>query len=229
MAIKIQWKDGITPEMVRLLKDCAPARLSMIAARAVVNLLRAHFQKLEDTRPNKQGFPRQHFWSQARRGVGQPEQRGDAAAVTVRQVGIAQRRYGGTIKPKKPDGWLTIPLRAEAYGKRAREFSNLVFAMDPELGPVLKEAEATQVRWKKSKGLKSAGELAQGKGKEISQGKSVGGAVMYLLRRRVTQQPDPSVVPTDEEMRAAAAEHVTAWLMRKGAAHGGPAVGEMGA
>jgi len=77
----------------------------------------------KDAQPNKMGAPKTHYYRQA----------GDSASgsvvngkitITVKQLGIRQRYYGGVITPKKAKR-LTIPLRPEARGKRASEFRNL--------------------------------------------------------------------------------------------------------
>jgi len=77
----------------------------------------------KDRTPNKMGAPKTHYYRQA----------GDSASgsvvngkitITVKQIGIRQRYYGGVITPKNAKR-LTIPLRPEARGKRASEFQNL--------------------------------------------------------------------------------------------------------
>ena len=45
---------------------------------------------------------------------------------------------GAVIRPRKPNGWLTIPFAPAARGKRAREFE-LQMAWDEDWGPVLED------------------------------------------------------------------------------------------
>lgn len=94
-----------------------------VAGRDVANLLRRHFSKLDNSRANKLGGRRTHFYAQLARSVRQ-DISGDTVRVSAINVGIAQRYFGGTILPKN-SRWLTIPVSPAAYGKRAREFDSL--------------------------------------------------------------------------------------------------------
>lgn len=90
--------------------------------------------------------------------------------VIVDHIGIGQRYYGGTLKPVRAKR-LTIPAAKEAEGKRAREFKDLFYLKIRRTG-----TEA----------------LARRAGKSLQ--------VMYWLKDEVTQERDPSVLPTDEDL-----------------------------
>ena len=185
MAFSVTIRNDMAKKFAQL-EQISPAGVNPVIGRAGVNLLRDHFRNLESSRPNRLGGPRTHFYNQAARSthfVTLP----DSVALSVNQVGIRQRFQGGEIRPRNSK-YLTIPAIAEAYGKRAREFNNLRFVMLKN-GPALVEAEATQISIGK-KGVKNKG--------------SVGGRVLYWLRRKVTQKADPSVLPSPEAIRATA-------------------------
>src|SRR5438128_2867797 len=113
---------NITETARRLLAEVGEAlseeNVLKVAGRAVANTGRENFQKLEEERPNKQGFHRQHFWSGARRATRNPVSAGaHAVLVEVDKAGVALRYFGGVVKPVNAKA-LTIPATDEAYGKR---------------------------------------------------------------------------------------------------------------
>jgi hypothetical protein len=199
-------RDGASPTLKLLINDvrnAAPA--AKAAARGVANKLRDNFALLETERPNRRGFPRQHFWSQVRKSVGNPVQEGNAASVTVAHVAFRQKLEGGTIKPGPGKEYLTIPEHPDAYGKRAREFSSLQFAFveDPNnpgtVRPALvaPRAVSTLIQFGKKKAKAVASEL--------------GVVPLYWLVREVKQAPTPGALPTDAEMLAAALSGADEW------------------
>lgn len=199
LSIKIELRDKSISELEELEMNLQPKEVNTAVARGGQNFLKAHFYKLDSQRANQMGGKRTHFYGQAARSVTQ-EIVTDGVLFSINQVGIRQRLEGGTILPKgsnpktgKKIQYLTIPARAEAYGRRAGEFNNLSVLWGKN-GPVaLVENYATKVR-KTKKGLKSGGET--------------GGLVMYWLVPKVAQKKDPSVLPTNEELRAALLQEV---------------------
>jgi len=158
----------------------------MIMGRAIVNTLRDHFAELaQDSVHHKSaealGATPTGFYEEAMRSVQQPELESDGVSVSINQVGIAQRLFGGTIKAE-PGHFLTIPARTETYGKRAREFDNLRLIIFPSGSGALVERDASTIT---RRGKKSG---------------EVGGLVYFWLVRQVTQPPDPTVLPEDSEM-----------------------------
>jgi hypothetical protein len=210
-SITINVRDTATPVVSGVLEGLAPEKINPVLGRAAVNLTRNHLFRLNGERANRLGGKRTNFYAQAARGTSF-ELTPTGFVQSVNQVGIGQRYFGGTITPKGGKKYLTIPMRAEAYGKRAGEFNNLRFAMVPGIGPALVETEATSLRKTRSKKggvsttrFKSAGE--------------VGGGVMFRLVRKVTQQADPSVMPAREDyvgaMNAAGRSYVSRLLERR--------------
>ncbi|MDH3982357.1 MAG: hypothetical protein OES84_05580 [Kiritimatiellaceae bacterium] len=93
------------------------------------------------------------------------------AFIIVDHVGINQRFHGGTIRARR--GALTIPVKGSAAeGKRASEFDD-IFSVNRDT-----ENKGFLAR------LDAAGELEP----------------LFWLRKSVYQYPDPSVLPSDQEL-----------------------------
>ena len=125
-------KDTATPALRELREGLDPENLMPIFGRSVANAVRANFDDLESSRPNKLGGERQHYYSGARSATTFTTS-GDTATVMIAQVGMRLRYYGGTVEAGRnvssftgqPTKYLTIPATAEAYGHRASDFPDL--------------------------------------------------------------------------------------------------------
>jgi hypothetical protein len=166
--------------------------LEAMGARVAMEMQR-NFEALP---PNRM-FPGRttNFWKAASRATSHQVE-GLGVVVSVNKIGVRQRFYGGTITPQKGK-YLTIPARAEAYGKSAREFDNLKFIKFANGTAALVEKEAIQVKWgrKKKDGTRN-----------IKSVRETGGGIMYWLKESVTQVADPTVLPSDEKLTEAAVE-----------------------
>ncbi len=193
---------GDTTELRRLESALSPKNLSAIAGRSGVNTIREHLFGLNQTRPNKLRGRRTGFYAQAARGTSFATVDGDTAAlISINQVGIRQRYFGGTIRPTGGRKWITIPARAEAHGKRAREFGDLRFVVFAGGGgAALIRRERTVLKRQRGGGFTGTAE---------------GGEVMYWLRRSVTQRPDATVLPYDELIRSRIDRDVSAYVTRR--------------
>ncbi|MCW5557737.1 MAG: hypothetical protein KIT22_07890 [Verrucomicrobiae bacterium] len=201
-SVTIELQDAATPLATRLALEMQPERLAHAAAPAVVNRLRKHFFGLNRERPNKLGGKRTNFWNQAARST-HSKVTGTDLVVSVNQVGVRQRLEGGEIRPASGRRYLTIPAIAEAYATRAGEWSTVKFgfAFDEQgrIRPALIEAQHTAVKF--------GGKRKDGSRKLTATVRQGGGAVFWLVRR-VTQRPDPTVLPSNEELREAAFDGV---------------------
>lgn len=125
-------KDTATPAVRALQRGLDPDAVLPIFGRSMTNAVRANFDNLEASRPNKMGGQRTHYYSGARAGT-HFVVNGEEVIVGVQQVGIRYRYFGGTIRAGqnqsavggKPTKYLTIPATPEAYGHRAAEFDDL--------------------------------------------------------------------------------------------------------
>ncbi len=167
ISIRISTSDLAAPALRRLQQGLQPARLAPIVGRAGRNAVREHLFG-RDATPNRLGGRRTHYYGQAARSTAFTVE-GGTVTIAVTQIGIRQRFYGGTIKPKTAK-YLTIPVNPAAHGKTAREFGDLVFVFGAGGRPI---ALARKAR-----------------------GKRRFGEIMYLLLKSVTQQPDPSTLPS---------------------------------
>jgi len=187
LGVRIDVGEQIAKEIARLGKLVDPVLLRKRLAVDVLNLFQDHYRSLP---PNRQ-FPGRttHFWADAARSTSFALD-SDGFTITTNKQGVLQRYLGGTIKPTGGRKYLTIPAREEAYGKLASDFNNLRFAITDQ-GPALVEADATRIkigRQKKdgTRNIKNLGET--------------GGAVMFWLRRSVTQRGNTNIIPTTEKI-----------------------------
>lgn len=97
-------------------------RILKPVARRGANFLKAYFRELNTKEPNRLGGKRTHFWLQVGRGVQNPKDMGpNAYGVVINHPHYAQKFYGGPIKAKRVK-MLTIPVVAEAHGRRAATY-----------------------------------------------------------------------------------------------------------
>jgi len=186
IAIKIDISDQATPVIRAIGRAVRPDSLNPIVGRSAVNTFREHLFGVDRARPNALGGSRTHFYAAAARGT-HFDVLPDGVMLSVNQVGIRQRVVGGTITPKKAK-YLTIPARAEAHGKRASEFNDLVVVFGAGGRPVaLARASQSLIGHKRDK--------VTGHVTGATKRGSAGGEILFWLRKSVTQQADPSVVP----------------------------------
>lgn len=201
LSLRIERTAGDPDQARRLEVALRPENLHPVIGRSAVNLFREHFFRLNAERPNRLGGPRTNFYADAARGTSSTSLP-DGVLVSVNQVGIRQRWLGGVIRPKKAK-WITIPMRAEAHGKRAREFNDLRFILiDPDTAALVRN-EATELRRKRDRKTGKVTYVA---------GESRGGEVMFWLKRSVTQKPDPSVIPLPDVIYGRLFADTGAWI-----------------
>jgi hypothetical protein len=176
------------PPLLRLRRGLERPDVRRVMGRSIAGALRRHFSKLDGQRANRLGGSRTHFYGAARRAVQQPQLiGGDGVVVSVNHLGIAQRYYGGTITPKTAKA-LTLPVHPDAYGHRAREFSDLQFipSRRPGVFGILARPNPDSPT-----GI---------------------GEAYYVLVKRVTQAPDPTVLPDFRTLEQTALEAADAYV-----------------
>jgi hypothetical protein len=186
VGIQIEARSTGESSLRKLAADLNQPELKRAAGRAVANFLRDHFAVLESARSGKQ-MPgaATHYWNRViRASVQAPKDVPGGVAVSVNGVGLMLHWKGGTVRPIRTQ-WLTIPARAEAYGKRAGEFDNLRFIKFRGDLAALVERESTDISFRRGK-----------KGTSVRSSGSRGGGVMYWLKKSVTLPPDDSVIPS---------------------------------
>jgi hypothetical protein len=210
MATSIEMENQIGPLLERVKGAVRTEALNAEIGRTVVGRLQRHFFELDASRPNALGGKRTHFYAEAAKGT-QYHAGVDEVRVSVNALGLRQRLEGGTIRPVRAK-YLTIPVIAEAYGHRAREFQNLHVIYDRSHKPVaLAEAPQTTVTRDRRKGAK---------GFRPVQERPIG-RVFFLLVKSVQQQADRSVIPSDEELQRTAAQAANNFFGRLARRSGG--------
>jgi hypothetical protein len=169
--------DTATPAIRRIVVQASGRAAHAAMAAAVAEQIRQHLVA-KDQIPNRLGGTRTHFYAAAARGTFWTATPTDGE-VTIAKDGIRQRLLGGTIRPVTRKA-LTIPVHPLAHGRVASEFG-------PELRLVVINGGADG---------NTSGLLVLGTAPDAP--------VLYVLRKKVTQQADPTVLPTDEQMRAEA-------------------------
>ena len=198
MMISVNINDGATPAAKAMIASLNGPGLVKAGADEVRVELREHFALLEQTRPNKNAWPRQHFWADVRQTVNAPVvASANTATVSITHYAINQRLMGGYIFPKNGKKYLTIPARPEAYGKKAAEIPGLRFGFAENkygnLAPALVQTAAQAVKFGRTKkdGTRTVTPGAYGD-------------AFYFLVKKVFQPADPSVLPTEAKIAAAA-------------------------
>lgn len=181
---------------------------ALAAGRGAVNRIKDHLLDLDAKRPNKLGGTRTHFYASAADSVSEPRLSGGTVSFSIAKVGVAQRFYGGPIHAGvgtssvtgSPTKYLAIPACSGAYGLPPDTFSNLRFIPRRNGGAMLVMP------------LQAA--APDGKKRTVSRSKA-GGLVMYWLVTSVYQKPDPSVLPTNEDLLAAASGEAGRYLAER--------------
>ncbi|HEV2207308.1 MAG TPA: fibronectin type III domain-containing protein [Verrucomicrobiae bacterium] len=195
-----------TQDQVAALRTIKANDIAIVGGRAAANLLRQHLFDLDGSHANAMGGRRTHFFADGARSVQNPAVSGGLASVVVNHVGLAQRWLGGTIRAGAGTSsatgsatkYLAIPARAEAYGRRPGEFHDLVFEKTKTGGMLVQALQTVLTR-------------AQGGFKT----RQTGGLVMYWLKTEVEQEPEPDVMPSEQEFGAAVGEAVGSFVARK--------------
>ena len=210
MSASVDIRDEITPALAGL-QQAVRADVQKGIATAVEEMFKANFLALGT---NKRNWPSTGFWAQAARSTNY-DLLVDSIVINVTQVGVRQRLEGGEIH-REGGGYLTIPARAEAYGKRASEFNNLhavFFKTGHGFFAALVEANRTAVKIGKQK---------KDGTRTTTRGAESGGGVMFWLVKSVTQAANPNVIPSAEAITAVAISTATG-IITRAAARGGKA------
>lgn len=156
---------------------------------------------------SKKQSPNTKWWARAARSLSHTASATETS-VAFSQRGVALRYYGGTVRQKEGGPLLTIPTDKVPVrdGTRlaAREMGPLFFlqarrpARKGVVG-VLVEAESYTITRGPRKG--SAGKR-----------RKPGGSLLYTLMSETTHKPDPTVLPTEAELRQTAIDAADDYL-----------------
>lgn len=193
-------KDTATPEVQRIWDLIAPGRrkpLMTVLGREAERVHRAWFRTREADSPNKQGWPRQHFWARIRTATAFDPSRttDDRAVVTVSDPALGAKVHGGTWGAKESKN-LAISLRPEVYGVRPRASTIPGLFFLPSL------RGGNTVGWLATHGNPQTG--AQGI------------TAWWRLQRRVTVPADPRALPQPADVGTALAARAQSFFVRRG-------------
>jgi len=180
-------RDQASTVLNNLRTAIAPEKLHPAIATKMKQQVQAH---LIANGTNKKGWPTTSFYPSAAHNT-IASSSAHSALITINQVGIAQRYYGGPIRPVTANA-LTIPIDPLSYGHRASEFPNLIVINTPK-GTYLAQSTQTQ----NAKGTRSAKSRAQAAPR-----------FLFKLVNGVSQKPDHTILPTREEILATAVAEV---------------------
>ncbi|MFA7335112.1 MAG: hypothetical protein WC130_12595 [Kiritimatiellia bacterium] len=131
----------------------------------------------------------------------------DGISLSLSHPGMRRAFEDVDIRPGPDKKYLTIPACAEAYNKRAYRFDNLEVLFGKNGPYALAERKHTEIRWR-TKRFKIAGHGDEGdvtsSYKYAAAGEQRGGRIFYYLVKSVHQPRDPSLLPDDNAIVAAA-------------------------
>jgi hypothetical protein len=176
--------------------------------RAIRNRVVEHLQGLPT---NKAGFPSTGFYASAAESVTQPVIDGVGVYISITQLGMRQRYLGGDIVPPwkngSPSKYLAIPAQGFGYGIRARSFTGLVFLWGRD-----KEGMVRPIALMASDDVRNPGSGKRTKSGAPKKLRVDEGSIIYWLVKSVHQEPDPAVLPTQQELNDAATEGLLDFL-----------------
>jgi hypothetical protein len=203
--------DEATPLLSRVENAATAKGLALVGGRAVGTLLRDHLVALNSDR-HRYG---RNYYAQAARSV-HVQAVDTGAAVSITQVGFRQRLLGGRITAGSNGSgkiFLTIPAPGvpDAFSETASEHNDLTLGrrVNPKTGHlqwclIRNASTPISIRHRRQKD----GTMKT----KILAGDVQGGEVVFWLVHSVNQKADPSVLPSDDKISAAATAAITAEL-----------------
>jgi hypothetical protein len=184
------------------------ADLHRAMADAAKEVVREHFRLLALSRNSSGGAGgRRAFYSIARDST-VAEADADKAMVRVTGPrGIRQRLKGGLLRPGPGKRFLAIPVDPSVKGVRAAEVHERLL-----LRPIINRAGTRGILYSGAQRPRNS------KGNPTSPKKGEKVRALYALVNEVRQKADPSVLPTESEIRSSAVAAGNAFLTRVGGA-----------
>ena len=191
--------DTASPALAELLAKYTPARAAARVGPPLQKLFMTHLAALGG---NSRGWPTTRFYEKFARNVRWlPMANGVTiailpAVVNGRTVGLAQRVYGGTITPQTAKA-LAIPISPVSYGRVPSDFTGLFLLKTPKGAYLVQSGEQISEQTGRTVGLRKGGGNA---------GRRIRASLNFLFKlvASVTQDPDPDVLPSQQEINETA-------------------------
>ena len=190
-----RWRDVMRPEFRRRMYAAIADRVENLVRRHILRIAPAHHVSATPLGAQPTG----HLEKGARATTAHAGS--DFAEVVIPIAGISRAFKPLSITPRKAQA-LTIPIAAQSYGHRVSEMRRHGWAI---------------FRPRRSQGDRPANTVGILMGRPQGGGEAV---PLYVLKRRVDQKQDRSLLPSDDAIGAAANAAITGTLDRiaKGAA-----------
>ena len=142
---------------------------------------------------------------------------GESATITVHDERAAHRYYGGVIAPINAKN-LAIPAQGFAYGKTTADFGDrLSFGYAPNkwgrwqaclklMETTSPERTAARRRFARARAMLGA---------DIGGSAAITPVMFWLVNHAIEQDPDPTVMPDDETLRAVVGQAADSYLARR--------------
>ncbi len=202
ISAQVDITDTAGPALAGLESALSPLAVAKEIGAAEELLFKAHF---ENAPGNKAGYPTTDFWKDASAATN-AKASPNSVVISVNQIGVRQRLQGGDIFPTGDHKYLAIPAREETYGHAPSEFDNLKVGYSRRGAYALVENAAPKINWGKQNKA----------GVRDFSTEVVGGGVFFWLVKSVHQEPDPTVIPADQDIMQVASETIDAIVDRVG-------------
>lgn len=195
IAARVTINDSLSPAIAEAIAQSSPERCARVAARFAAAVFTAHFEKLSGER-HRPAMAHDFYLQAARASAGRAD--GAAAVVEVNApTGLRQRLLGGDIKPTK-----SYKLRR---GKKEVAYSALWIPVGAAVGRTGGDFRGQlRVVWN------------EGTQKGVAIDKATK-AVLFALVGSVSQAPDPTVIPSEQDLRDGIIPGVVAAIRRAAA------------
>jgi hypothetical protein len=196
LAMNIRIQDSATPATAKL-QGALDSREKMNAAIGTEVKKQVQTHLLGRGR-NKKGWPTTNFYPRAAKST-TSSYNATSATVSINQIGVRQRYYGGTIRPVKAKA-LAIPISPVSYGHVPSDFPGLFLLKTPK-GAYLVQAGQELSEAGNIVGRKRAGGNAKRRRRaELN--------FLFALKGSVYQEPDASVLPTEADITKTALREI---------------------
>lgn len=203
--------DKATEFIVRIKGAIArPKALNDALGRRLARDLQSHF-KVKNRVPNRLRGARTNFWQAVSKATVMTEATDTGATVTIGESRFRIHLQGGTIRPTGNRKALTIPLVADAHGKRVREYEQSSGKKLFRIGRALFERSSKGTQSLTGATRVSARNRA-GQTRSLNlRGRSQVRAV-YALAKSVTIKADPTALPNPKLLLQSLNDTAEKWL-----------------